>query len=276
MLEARRPVAGLISPTTDDRPPLNMSPSFQRLHNIRVVLVEPAGLANVGSVARVMKNMGLQHLVLVNPQCDPLGQEAQWMAVHAKDILESAHQVATLPEALVGCQRAIATTARIQRHLSIEPHPPRTVLPWLLDCPSALIFGPEDRGLSNQELNYAQRFLCIPTSDAYKALNLAQAVAVCAYELRQAVIYSDLPAPVAEPPPAVPSDHVPATLDQMEAHYKQLETLLLEVGFLYPHTARARMMKLRRLFNRANLSESEVAMLRGIHRQISWKLSQIR
>ncbi|MEO0376549.1 MAG: RNA methyltransferase [Cyanobacteria bacterium P01_A01_bin.17] len=255
-----------------------MSLSFQALNNIRVVLVEPAGAANVGSVARVMKNMGLQHLTFVNPQCYPLGQEAQWMAVHAKDLLESAQQVATLPEALLGCQRAVATTARSQRHLAIEPHPPRTVLPWLLDCPSVLIFGPEDRGLSNQELNYAQRFLCIPTSDEYKALNLAQAVAVCAYELRQAIIHSgpDLSASAVEPHNILPSDHVPATLDQIEAHYEQLEALLLEVGFLYPHTAQARMMKLRRLFNRANLSESEVAMLRGIHRQISWKLSQIR
>lgn len=260
-----------------------MSLSLQSLNNIRIVLVEPAGPANIGSVVRIMKNMGLKHLILVNPQCDPLGQEAQWMAVHAKDILESAQRVSTLPEALIGCQRAIATTARSQRHLAITPQPPRTALPWLLDCPSALIFGPEDRGLSNQELNYAQRFLCIPTSEEYKALNLAQAVAVCAYELHQAVIDLDKPSPQSDKPSsgtglpsALPNDHVPATLEQMEAHYEQLEALLIDVGFLYPHTAQARMMKVRRLFNRANLSESELAMLRGINRQINWKLSQTR
>jgi tRNA/rRNA methyltransferase len=254
-----------------------MSISPNSLKNICIVLVEPAGAANVGSVARVMKNMGLQHLTLVNPKCDPLGQEAQWMAVHAKDLLTSARQVATLPDALVGCQRAIATTARSQRHLAIEPHPPRTVLPWLLDCPSALIFGPEDRGLSNQELHYAQRFLCIPTSEDYRALNLAQAVAVCSYELRQAVLNPDLSRPMVVAPAALSDDDsMPAALDQMEAYYEQLEALLLEVGFLYPHTAQARMMKLRRLFNRVHLSESEVAMLRGINRQINWKLSQIR
>lgn len=253
-----------------------MSLPRQRLNNIRIVLVEPAGSGNIGSVARIMKNMGLHHLTLVNPQCDPLGQEAQWMAVHAKDILESAQQTTTLPEALVGCQRAIATTARSQRHLAIQPHPPRTALPWLLDSPSALIFGPEDRGLSNQELNFAQRFLCIPTSEEYRALNLAQAVAVCAYELHQAVIDADKTSPQTNLPAALPNDHVPATLEQMEAHYEQLETLLLDVGFLYPHTAQARMMKVRRLFNRANLSEAELAMLRGINRQINWKLSQTR
>ncbi len=259
-----------------------MSNVQQALNNIRVILVEPEGPANLGSVVRVMKNMGLQHLTLVNPQCDPLGREARLMAVHAVDQLEAAHRVSTLPEALIGCQRAIATTARRQRHLAIDPHPPRTILPWLLTCPSALIFGPESRGLSNQELNYAQRFLSIPTSEDYPALNLAQAVAVCCYELRQAALH---------PPNAVEGNAVTpkfistmeadnqtdtAALDQMEAYYKQLEELLLDIGFLHPHTAQARMMKVRRLLNRSHPSAPEVAMLRGMIRQISWKLSQSR
>jgi rRNA methylase len=84
------------------------------LASVRIVLVEPAGPLNVGAVARVMKNMGLRTLVLVNPQCDPLGVEARQMAVHGVDILEAAQQVATIPAALMGCQRAIATTARVR------------------------------------------------------------------------------------------------------------------------------------------------------------------
>ena len=154
---------------------------------LRIVLVEPAGALNVGAIARVMKNMGLHHLVLVNPQCDRLGEEARLMAVHAADVLESATVVATLPEALKGCQRAIATTARPRVATVLEP--PRTALPWLMEAApqerGALIFGPEDRGLSNEELNSAQRFVAIPSHPAYAALNLAQAVAICCYELYQ-------------------------------------------------------------------------------------------
>jgi tRNA/rRNA methyltransferase len=101
------------------------------LNNIRIILMEPAGALNIGSVARVMKNMGLHHLVLVNPQCDRLGEEARLMAVHAADILEQAEEVPTLPDALKGCQRAIATTAR-SRSLESPLETPRQALPWLI------------------------------------------------------------------------------------------------------------------------------------------------
>ncbi|NJM97843.1 MAG: RNA methyltransferase [Phormidesmis sp. RL_2_1] len=78
------------------------------LSSVRIVLVAPAGPLNVGSVARVMKNFGLSQLVLVAPQCDPQGEEAMQMAVHAKDLLHQAQQVQTIPEALFGCEQAIA------------------------------------------------------------------------------------------------------------------------------------------------------------------------
>lgn len=157
---------------------------------VRIVLVAPAGPLNIGSVARVMKNFGLNQLVLVNPQCDPLGAEAMQMAVHAKDVLQAARRVETVPEALDGCCFAIATTAR-QRGFNAPLENPYAVLPVLLeqakpDSNTALIFGPEDRGLSNDELTYAQRFTKIPTDATYSALNLAQAVAVCCYELFRA------------------------------------------------------------------------------------------
>ncbi|MEG4271669.1 MULTISPECIES: RNA methyltransferase [unclassified Microcoleus] len=151
--------------------------------NIRIVLVEPAGPLNVGSVARVMKNMGLHQLVLVNPQCDHLGEEARLMAVRAADILETAKVVESLPAALVGCVRAIATTGDDSRSLPTQLEEPAEALPWLLEAPSALIFGREDCGLTNAELNRTQRLIRIPSSDAYTSLNLAQAVAICCYEL---------------------------------------------------------------------------------------------
>ena len=181
--------------------PTNLSPtnlSLTNLSAVRIVLVAPAGPLNIGSVARVMKNFGLTQLVLVTPQCDPLGAEAQQMAVHAKDVLEAAKQVETIPAALDGCNFAIATTAR-QRGFNAPLEPPESVLPQLIsqaqpNSHTALIFGPEDRGLSNEELTYAQRFTKIPTDATYSALNLAQAVAVCCYELHKSSIHQSIQA----------------------------------------------------------------------------------
>ena len=140
-------------------------------------------------------------------------------------------------------------------------------------CPAALIFGPEDRGLSNDELNYAQRFVKIPSNPAYPSLNLAQSVAVCCYELSQAFLGlpegSDRPQSV----PVTPASVEPlAPLDALEGYFQQLESVLLAIGYLYPHTATSRMEKFRRLFYRAQLSASEVAMLRGILSQVMWAM----
>lgn len=230
------------------------------LAQIKIVLVEPAGDRNVGSVARILKNMGLSQLILVNPQCDSLSTEARHMAVHGVDVLESAQIVSSLPEALSGCQQAIATVGR-DCTIPLPLEPPRTALPSLLTAPSALIFGREDRGLTNQELNLAHRLVRIPSSDTYPSLNLAQAVAICAYELYQSL----------ETSPVSTSPEI-ASLEALEGYYHQLETLLLKIGYLHPHTCASRMEKFRLLFNRTRLTPSEVAMLRGILSQMNWAI----
>ncbi len=257
------------------------------LERVRIVLVEPAGARNVGMVARVMKNFGLRHLVLVQPGCNHLGEDARQMAVHAGDVLEAATVVDALPEALQGCQRAIATTAR-PRTLHTKLETPHQALPWLLGAEAtpiqgALLFGPEDRGLSNDELNYAQRFIQIPTNPVYPSLNLAQAVAVCSYELYQwAIATSTIAQPTdAHLNAAIPSETAialpretadPAALEQLEGFYQQLESVLRTIGYLYPHTANSRMQKFRRLFGRSQLSVDELAMLRGILSQVEWAI----
>ncbi len=261
------------------------------LNQIKIILVEPAGGLNVGSIARVMKNMGLSNLVLVNPQCDRTGDDARKMAVHGVDVLENAAIVESLPDALVGCQLAIATTAR-SRSLPTQFESPRQGVQYLLNpkINSALIFGPEDRGLSNDELKYAQRFIYIDSNPVYPSLNLAQAVAICAYEIYQASIdnsetsanlqkskgnnSSDGLPEFSNPPNFDPTLVNNAPLEVLEAYYQHLETVLLDIGYLYPHTVTARMDKLRRIYNRANLSREEVAMLRGIVRQMHWSNSQ--
>jgi tRNA/rRNA methyltransferase len=246
------------------------------LSNIRIVLVEPAGELNVGSIARIMKNMGLNHLVLVNPKCDRNSEAARKMAVHAVDILEKAQIVDSLPTALAGCQRAIATTVR-SRSVPIKLEPAPTVLPWLLtpDVQSALLFGAEERGLSNNELKYAQKFICIQSSPTYPSLNLAQAVAICAYELYQAWLkISNSPQATVLSPLQVTEESMStnAPIEVLEGYYQDLEAMLLEIGFLHSHTASVKMEKFRRLYNKANLQSDEVAMLRGILRQIRWAM----
>ena len=249
------------------------------LSGIRIVLVEPAGPLNLGSVARVMRNMGLTQLVLVNPQCNLAADDARLMAVHGGDVLAATQVVKSLLDALVGCRRAIATTGRLHP----QDHPletPEQALPWLLpaepgrNLQSALIFGPEDRGLSNEELIYAQRWIRIPATEDYPSLNLAQAVGVCAYLLRRSAQTPATnpaePAAAAMVPP--PSGSEQAPLDQIEFFFQDLESLLLKIGYLYPHTAPSRMAKLRRLLHRTGSSSQELAMLRGILRQTNWAL----
>jgi tRNA/rRNA methyltransferase len=239
---------------------------------IRIVLVEPAGALNIGSIARVMKNMGLTQLVIVNPQCEILGEEATRMSVHAIDLLETAQIVPDLTTALQGCTRVIATTAR-ERAIPTQLETPRQALPWLVESiqPTALLFGREDSGLTNAELNFAQRYIRIPVGSAYSSLNLAQAVGVCAYELQMCV--GNVDRDLASPRPQILQQQDLAPVEQVEGYYQQLEALLLEVGYLLPHTTANRMEKIRRLYNRSQLSENEVALLRGMLRQINWALN---
>ena len=254
------------------------------MKNIKIILVEPIGALNVGSIARVMKNMELTQLVLVKPKCDPVGEEARQMAVHAQDVLDSMVITEDLPSALQGCQKAIATTAR-SRALPTELESPKKALPWLLkdNVTSALIFGPEDRGLSNQELNYGQRFISIPSNPDYPSLNLAQAVGICAYELREAFLSQNIDKTVDyDKLQNIPSDRTDLASSQnadvkaVEGYYNHLESLLLEIGYLYPHTAATRMAKFRRLYNRVNLKQEEVSMLRGMLRQVRWAINRDR
>ncbi|BAQ66268.1 RNA methyltransferase [Geminocystis sp. NIES-3709] len=235
------------------------------MFQVKIILVEPAGERNIGSIARVMRNMGLSQLTIVNPRCDHLSEDAKIMAVHGIEVLEKANIVHSLPQALQGCQRAIATTAR-ERDVPTLLETPRQAIPWLkgANITSALIFGPEDRGLSNQELSYAQRFVCIPANPEYPSLNLAQAVGICAYELYQ----------LSQESPIQQDSSLEdlANIDELEGYYQHLESVLLQVNYLYSHTAPKKMEKLRRIINRTNLTRQELATIRGILRQIEWSI----
>ncbi|APB34608.1 RNA methyltransferase TrmH, group 1 [Gloeomargarita lithophora Alchichica-D10] len=229
---------------------------------VRIILVEPAGELNVGAIARVMKNFAVQELILVQPRCDWLGEPARRMAVHAPEILTQARVVPDLMTALSGCTRAVTTLGRTP-----PGEPLKQVLPWLLAAtqPVALVFGPEDRGLTWAELQLTQRRVTLPTSPEYASLNLAQAVGICLYEIYQ----------YHQPAQAAPETMVvsPVPLEVLEAYVLDLEDLLLNVGYLHPHTRERRMAKIRNLLQRAAPSAQELALLRGMIRQIRWAIS---
>lgn len=244
---------------------------------LALVLVEPAGPLNVGSVARLCANFALQDLRLVAPRCDHLGEEARRMAVHAGALLERAQVYPDLAAAIADRTRVVAASGRVDSQ-AVPIEGPGEAIPWLLDPsrgagpgdrPSspALVFGREDRGLSTDELLQAGRILRIGTDPGRPSLNLSHAVAITLHEVRRWQQDSSNrpasgPAPVNGPEPA--------HRQLLEAAMADAEELLLEVGFLLPHTAHARMAKLRALLQRAQISSEEVALVRGMVRQLRW------
>ncbi|ABB57632.1 RNA methyltransferase [Synechococcus elongatus] len=238
--------------------------------SLRIVLVEPAGARNVGAIARVMMNFGLSDWAIVRPRCDIHGGEARQMAVHAAALLEQAVLVDNLPSALEGCQWVAATTGqRDLRDLPLES--PTQILPWLRQGPAALIFGREDSGLQRSELSLAQRYLTFPTDPAYPSLNLAQAVGLCCYHYACLSEADSRGVPQQESSPAA----VRAAFEQLHGYTSDLEALLLRVGYLHSHTAASRMEKIRAIAQRSALTAEEVALLRGMVRQLNWALNQV-
>ena len=245
--------------------------------SLHLVLVEPAGPLNVGSVARLGANFGVAGLRLVAPRCDPFAEEARRMAVHGLPLLQQARLYPDLASALADCRRVVACSGRAEGS-PLPLQDPATALSWLLaDAASpeggeaaALVFGREDRGLSNDELLQAGRLLCIATGPAYSSLNLSHAVAVVLHELH-GLRRGSAAACSEDPPPAAGSaPPQPCARAELEAALADAQQLLLEVGFLLPHTARARMAKLRALLQRAEISSAEVALLRGMVAQLRW------
>ena len=231
------------------------------LDNIRIVLVNTSHPGNIGGVARAMKNMGLSRLYLVEPRQFP-DEQADWRAASAADVLEGAVVTATLEEAISDCQFVVGTSARERR------------IPWpLLDprqCAQrmaaasgqeqvAVLFGREDRGLTNDELKLCNLHLNVPTSESYSSLNLAMAVQIVCYELRMLQAQSALP--VSEDDQW---DTPFATMENMERFYTHLEQTLVDVEFLDPVAPRQLMSRLRRLYGRVRLDEMELNILRGI------------
>jgi tRNA/rRNA methyltransferase len=233
--------------------------------NCRVVLVRPEIAANLGATARVMRNMGLSELVLVAPRADPGDERARLLATHSQDILDDCRIVDDLGAAVADCVVVAGTSALagglIRRQSAGSP---REVMPRLVEAmpagPTALVFGPESQGLSNAEVTRCHHLIHIPTAPEHRALNLAQAVAVCLYELRQAWLAA----------PEQPAPAPRATFAQQEQMFSKLQEALEQIHFLYGEKAEALMHGIRHLIGRAGPSPTEVKILLGLARQIRW------
>lgn len=231
------------------------------LDNIRIVLVNTSHPGNIGGVARAMKNMGLSRLYLVAPRQYP-DEQAAWRAASAQDVLDKAVVTDTLEEAIGDCQFVVGTSAR-ERRIPWPLLDPRSSAGKIAELSSreqvAVLFGREDRGLTNEELKQCNLHMTIPTSDDYSSLNLAMAVQIVCYELR-VLIGSDQD-------PAREDDEWDApfsTRENMERFFVHLEQTLTDIEFLDPAAPRQLMSRLRRLYSRVRLDEMELNILRGI------------
>lgn len=277
---------------------MNLSSDFpqkiqQRVHalaNIRMVLVRTSHPGNVGQVARAMANMGLRELVITSPRFPDMCEqpEAIALASGATDVLAQAQIVPDLATALQGVNCAYAFSAR-PRDLS---PPLRTAGEAAAEVMASLdaafaqgetapkiafVFGAERSGLVNDEVMMCQRLCQIEANPAYNSLNLAQAVQVMSYSLRQAALHEQnageaqsgtyvlsTPKMSAE----VPVQQQPADVDKVEGMLAHWEQMLVALELLNPQIPSETLTRLRAMFARTQLTNNEVNFLRGIARAV--------
>ena len=234
---------------------------------LKIVLVEPAGTINVGSVARLCENFNINELRLVSPKCDYLAKESKKMAVRGIKILEAAKIYKDLNSALSDCSRIIATCGR-KDHGEIPLSSNKDALRWALESDReetiAIVFGREDRGLSNEELLKANKVISLNTSDNYPSLNLSHAVAIILHQLNQ-FNQLDLVKPNIK-------NSSPSNLITLEDCINDLGSLLIDIGFLMKHTYKAKITKIKQMLIRAEVKDDEVALIRGIISQTRWAI----
>ena len=242
-------------------------------NQISIVLVNTSHPGNIGAAARGMKNMGLKKLVLVNPEEFPSGS-AVARSASAVDVVENAVVVDSLKSAISGCGLVIGASARSRK------------IPWPMLDPSgcaekvlkehhankvALVFGREDSGLNNEELQLCHYHVQIPSNPECSSLNLATAVMVISYEIAKLRTVMNQ---IAVPEEDDFWDQPKSTIDDLERFYEHLERVLIAVRFHDPENPRQLMQRIRRLFGRIRIDEMEMSVLRGILSNVEWHIDK--
>ncbi len=236
--------------------------------NLKVILVEPKGPLNVGSVARLCSNFDVEELRIVSPKCDILSLEAKKMALKGQKYLDKSKIFDDLEKAIFDCDLVLASCGRIDVNKDSFFESSEDIFNWILSFKKidniAIIFGREDRGLTNNELLLANKTFNIPTSQKNPSLNLSHAVSIVLYELskfskrncnKKKEVFNL------------------ASSKQIHDSFLEMEELLLRVGYLLKHTSRAKISKFKNYILRANTSKHEINVLRGIVHQINWFLN---
>lgn len=259
----------------------------RQLDQVRIVMVNTTLPANIGSALRAMKTMGLSKLVLVAPKTYP-HPDIDALAAGAQDLIEKIEIVETLEQAISDCHLVFGTSARSRTIpwplFDVRPAAKEALQAATQQQNIAIVFGREDRGLTNEELALANYHLTIPVNPDYGVLNVAQAIQVICYELRMAALEQNTQAL------ETPDDHMQlkqqqsmqwdeplVTQQQMEAFYPHLEKMLTDIEFLDPDNPRLLPLRLRRLFGRIQLDRMEYHLWRGIFSRVqalangSWK-----
>jgi len=236
------------------------------LERIAIVLVEPQIPENIGAVARAMNNMGIRRLLLVSPERCDLTRIVRMATGTSIDIVEEMEVYDDLNDALASFHYVVGTTARIgmQRPSLTNPwNLAQSLIPIAQENHVALLFGPEDRGLSNEHLRFCHTIATIPTAQ-FASLNLAQAVMIFCYDL---FLASRLP----------PQEALPclANTFELEGMYEHLKSVLRRIGFINPQNPEHWMLNIRRFLSRIPLRARDVRIIRGICRQMDWYAGQL-
>lgn len=259
------------------------------LSHVRIVMVNTTLPANIGSALRAMKTMGLSKLVLVAPKTYP-HPDIDALAAGATDLIKQIEIVETLADAIKDCHLVFGTSARSRTIpwplLDARPAAEKSISAVVNDQQEvAVVFGREDRGLTNEELAMANYHVTIPVNTDYGVLNVAQAIQVICYEMRMATLASvestedeaaTMPVTDTE---SMQWDEPLVTHEQMEQFYPHIEKMLAEIEFLDPKNPRLLPLRLRRLFGRIQLDRMEYHLLRGIFSRVqalnngTWKKS---
>jgi len=236
--------------------------------NLKVILVEPNGPLNVGSVARLCSNFEVEELRIVSPKCDIFSLEAKKMALKGQKFLDHCRIFDNLEKAIFDCDLVLASCGRIDVSKDSSIESSEDIFNWIFSFEKiknlAIVFGREDRGLTNNELLLANKIFNIATSNNYPSLNLSHAVSIVLYELNKSSekkFNKDLKV------------FNLASSKQINDSFLEIEEMLLSVGYLLKHTSRAKISKFKKFILRANTSMHEINVLRGIVHQINWFLN---
>jgi len=229
--------------------------------NVAVVLCRPRYPENIGAAARAMRNMGLRDLILVAPR-DFDADRVYKMATHAAvDVARQAVFCDSLAQALAPFQYVVGTTARFGSHRRTVSSPRQVatrLAAMTAENRSALVFGPEDSGLTNKDVRFCHTLVTIPTAD-FSSLNLAQAVMILCYELFLALQEEK-------------REHIPrlAARHELDGMYRQLKEVLVRISYINPENPEYWLDRLRQFFSRIGLRARDVSIIRGVCRQIDW------